>query len=235
MPRYPVRSPAKSSSEAGGVAAVDRALMLLSAFRAGDRALGLAELAERTQLVKSTALRLLASLVHFGFVQRTEGGLYALGPEIARLNGTFSAALSLEALVMPALQRLVEQTKETAAFHVVRGDRRLCLYRVNSTLPLHVHVQVGDLLPLDRGAGGRVLSAYAGAKGAMYEKIRREGYVALQGDRVADLAGIAAPVLGPRGDLVGSITLSFPTHRYKERFVTPVREAARLVSARLGG
>jgi len=235
MPRYPVRSPARSSSGTGGVAAVDRALMLLSAFREGDRALGLAELATRADLVKSTTLRLLASLVHFGFVQRTGDGLYALGPEIARLNGTFSKGLSLEAIVVPALERLVEQTKETAAFHVRRGDRRLCLYRVNSTLPLHVHVQVGDLLPLDRGAGGRVLSAFSGAKGAMHERIRREGFVALQGDRVADLAGIAAPVIGPGGELVGSITLSLPTHRYKEKFVAPVRDAARTASARLGG
>jgi hypothetical protein len=32
MPRYPVKMPLNSSSEAGGVAAVDRALSLLSAF-----------------------------------------------------------------------------------------------------------------------------------------------------------------------------------------------------------
>lgn len=235
MPRYPVRSPAKSSSEAGGVAAVDRALMLLAAFRAGDRALGLAELAGRTQLVKSTALRLLASLVHFGFIQRRDDGLYALGPEIARLHGTFASGLSLEAIVVPVLQRLMDQTKETASFHVIRGDKRLCLYRVNSTLPLHVHVQVGDLLPLDRGAGGRVLSAYSGAKGTLYEKIRRDGYANLKGDRVADLSGISAPVLGAAGELVGTLTLSFPTHRYREKFVAPVREAARAVSVQLGG
>src|SRR5258706_14108891 len=101
MPRYPVRTPANSSAATGGVAAVARALMLLSAFRAGDRALSLAQLAERTQLVKSTALRLLASLAHFGFVQRGDDGLYALGPEVARLNGTYTASLSLEAQVLP--------------------------------------------------------------------------------------------------------------------------------------
>jgi len=235
MPRYPVRTPSNSSAEHGGVAAVDRALMLLSAFKGGDRALTLAELAARTKLVKSTALRLLASLTHSGYLQRSADGLYSVGPEVARLHGTFASSFSLEMAVMPALQRLAAATNETAAFHVIRGDRRICLYRVNSTLPLHVHVQVGDLLPLDRGAGGRVLSAFAGAKGAVYERIRRDGYAALQGDRVADLAGIAAPVLGPAGELVGSITLTLPTHRYKEKFVAPVREAARAVSVKLGG
>lgn len=235
MPRYPVRIPEKSSAEAGGVAAVDRALSLLCAFRAGDRALSLAELATRTRLVKSTALRLLASLAHFGFVQRGDDGLYAIGPEVARLNGVYAASLSLEAVVMPHLETLATVTKETAAFHVRRGENRVCLYRVNSILPLHVHVQVGDLLPLERGAGGRVLMAFSGAKGAMYERIRKEGYAALQGDRVADLAGISAPVLGPGGELVGAITLTLPSLRYKEKLVAPVRDAAKAISAKLGG
>ena len=62
----------------GGAAAVDRALSVLSAFRTGDRSLTLAELAERTQLYKSTVLRLLASLEHGRLVQRTADGHYAL-------------------------------------------------------------------------------------------------------------------------------------------------------------
>ena len=58
----------------GGAAAVDRALSLLAAFRAGDRALGLAELALRTQLYKSTVLRLLASLEHARLLQQLPDG-----------------------------------------------------------------------------------------------------------------------------------------------------------------
>jgi DNA-binding IclR family transcriptional regulator len=235
MPRYPARAPARSSAGSGGVAAVDRALLLLCAFRAGDRELTLAALAERTQLVKSTALRLLASLIHFGFIRRSEAGLYSLGPEIARLNGLVASTFSLESEVMPSLEKLVAQTKETAAFHVRRDDRRVCLYRVDSPHVLRDHGRVGDLFPLDRGAGGRVLLAFSGAKGAVCEKVRREGYAALVGDRVPDIAGISAPVFGAGGELVGAITLSLPTHRYKEKFIGPVREAARAVTARLGG
>jgi DNA-binding IclR family transcriptional regulator len=234
MPRYPTRAPARSSALAGGVAAVDRALLLLSAFRPGDRGLALAELATRTGLVKSTALRLLASLLHFGFVVRTTEGHYALGPEIARLHGTLEATFSLEAAVMPALERLAARTRETATFHVRRGEHRVCLYRVNSSQALHVHVQVGDLLPLDRGAGGRVLLAFSGARGKLYERIRSEGYAALQGDRVADLAGLSAPVFGPSGELAGAVTLTLPSHRFDPRFATPVREAALAIAGRLG-
>lgn len=235
MARYPARAPARSSLEAGGVAAVDRALMLLSAFRAGDRELTLATLAERTGLVKSTALRLLASLLHAGFVRRSEAGLYALGPEIARLDGLFSASFTLEADVMPVLAKLVAKTKETAAFHVRRDDKRLCLYRVDSPQVIRDHGRVGDLFPLDRGAGGRVITAFEGAKGAVYARIRREGFVAIVGDRLPDIAGVSAPVFGADRKLVGAITLTLPAHRYKDTLVAPVVAAARELTARLGG
>src|ERR1044072_2184516 len=98
MPRYPAQAPRNSSAEAGGVAAVDRALLLLTAFRPRDRSLSLAELVERAGLVKSTALRLLASLAHFGLVQRLDDGRYSLGPEIARLQTIYTAAFSMDAI-----------------------------------------------------------------------------------------------------------------------------------------
>jgi DNA-binding IscR family transcriptional regulator len=74
----------------GGAAAVDRALSLLSAFQPGDEALSLAQFAERTQLYKSTVLRLLASLEHARLIRRQDDGRYALGMEIARLHGLYA-------------------------------------------------------------------------------------------------------------------------------------------------
>lgn len=235
MPRYPVREPQVSSAESGGVAAVDRALLLLASFRAGDQSLALADLAERAGLVKSTALRLLASLVHFGLVRRLDDGRYALGPEIARLQSIYTASFSLEGLVMPVLRELVRRTRESAVYHVRQGDARLCLYRVDSPQPLRDHVQVGDLVPLDRGAGGRVILAFSGTKGAMYERIRREKVAALVGDRSKDLAGIAAPVFKAGGELAAAVTLTMPSARFDEKFIGPVRAAAREITRGLGG
>jgi DNA-binding IclR family transcriptional regulator len=235
MPRYPVKEPQVSSADSGGVAAVDRALLLLASFRTGDRSLSLAELADRAGLVKSTTLRLLASLAHFGFVRKLEDGRYALGPEVARLQAIYTASFSLEGAIMPVLRDLVRRTRESAIYHVRQGDARLCLYRVDSPQPLRDHAQVGDLLPLDRGAGGRVLLAFSGARGALYERIRHEGVAAIVGDRSKDLAGIAAPVFKAGGELAGAITLTMPAARYSERHVAHVRAAADRVTRALGG
>jgi len=235
MPRYPVKEPQVSSAGSGGVAAVDRALLLLASFRTGDRSLSLAELAGRAGLVKSTTLRLLASLAHFGFVRKMDDGRYALGPEVARLQAVYTASFSLEGAVLPVLRDLVQRTRESAIYHVRQGDARLCLYRVDSPQPLRDHVQVGDLLPLDRGAGGRVLLAFSGARGAIYERIRHEKVAAIVGDRSKDLAGIAAPVFKAGGELAGAITLTMPAARYSERYIAHVRAAADRVTRALGG
>jgi len=218
----------------GGAAAVDRALSLLGAFRAGDTALALAELAERTRLYKSTVLRLLASLEHARLVQRNVDGSYSLGPEVTRLHSIYADSFSLEAQVLPVLRSLVAATRESAAFHVRQGDRRVCLYRVDSPQLVRDHIRAGDTLPLTRGAGGRVLLAFGGARGAAHERIRRDGVLELSGDRVPGLTGISAPVFDGSGALVGALTLTLPTERLRSGFAAAVKAGARRLSEQLG-
>ena len=236
MPRKAAQlSEADKHGAAGGAVAVDRALFVLSIFREGDTALGLAELAHRSGLYKSTLLRLLASLEHARLVQRLADGRYGLGPEVARLNAVYAASFSLEQVVMPALRELVRDTRESAAFHVEQGEHRLCLYRVDSPQPVRDHIRAGDLLPRNRGAGGRVLRAFSGARGEIYQRIREEGVIAMVGDRSPDIAGVSAPVFGPAGELKGALTLTCPTPRFSEAFRDQVLAAARQLTAALGG
>jgi DNA-binding IclR family transcriptional regulator len=236
MPRKASQpSVADEHAAPGGAAAVDRALSLLAAFGRNDRSLSLGELAERSRLYKSTVLRLVASLEHARMIQKLADGTYGLGPEVARLHAIYQASFSLEAEVLPVLRALVARTRESAAFHVRQGEHRLCLYRVDSPHLVRDHINAGDLLPLDRGAGGRVLTAFAGGRGALHAQIRRDGIAVLTGDRVPELAGISAPVFGADGALAGALTLTMPTARMKESFVPDVKSAARQLTRRLGG
>ncbi|SEJ71450.1 IclR family transcriptional regulator [Achromobacter sp. NFACC18-2] len=242
MPRKAAtESLADRDAAEGGVAAVDRALSLMSVFGEGDASLSLIELAERTQLYKSTVLRLLASLMHAGWVQRLEDGRFALGPEIARLHGLYAASFSLERIVMPVLRDLVAATGESAAYHVRQGDARLCLYRVDSPHPVRDHIRAGDLLPLDRGTGGRVLTAFdpvlgvaPGADQALYARIRADGYIVAVGDRLAEVAGISAPVFLADGGVAAAVTLTAPVHRHRHAHLEAVLQAARRLSGKVG-
>lgn len=240
MPRKAqTESVADAHAAPGGAAAVDRALTLLSAFKAGDTSLGLIELAQRTQLYKSTVLRLLASLEHARLIQKLDDGRYALGAEVARLHGVYAASFSLDKVVLPVLRQLVAITGEGAAYHVRQGEVRLCLYRVDSPHPIRDHIKAGDVLPADRGTGARILIAF-GAQSIraedqndrqLYAKIREQGYYTAVGDRLAEVAGISAPVFKADGTLAGALTLTMPVFRYDLAYVRPVLESAR----KLGG
>lgn len=218
----------------GGAAAVDRAISVLAAFRPGDKALSVTQLAERTRLYKSTVLRLLASLEHGHLVRKTPDGLWALGAEVARLAGIYSASFSLEEVLLPEMRALVERTQESVAFHVRQGDQRLVLLRVDSPQLLRDHVRAGDVLPLDRGAGGRVLMAYAGAQGPIYDQVRQDGHVMLSSDRIPGLVGISAPVWDAGHHLVGALTLTAPEQRVQAFFVDELRQSAQRLTRLLG-
>ncbi len=242
MPRKAkIESVADSNASPGGGAAVDKAVSVLAAFRPGDESLALGELAERTQLYKSTALRLLASLEHGRLIQKLENGRYALGSEIARLYGIYAASFSLDRLVLPVLHELVKQTGESAAYHIRQGDSRLCLYRVDSPHPIRDHVRAGEVLPLDRGTGGRVLIAFdktllstvSRKDKKLYSEIARQGYHAAAGDRLAEVAGISAPVFRPDQQIAGALTLTMPAHRYQALYIETVVAAARELSGKL--
>lgn len=235
MARYPSRVPENTSAAKGGVIAVDRALSLLCAFQKGDDALSLNELVERTKLVKSTALRMLTSLIHFRLLQKTPDGCYRLGAEIARLQSVYMMSFSLEDAVLPHLRSIVEKTRESASFHVRQGSQRLVLYRINSPQTIADQGRQGDLLPLETGAGGRVLLAYEPRQGSMFDQIRRNKVIALNGDRVPDLSGISSPVFQPNGELAGALTLTVPTVRYDSSFIEVVREHARQLTNEIGG
>lgn len=246
MPRKAqTESVADASAAPGGAAAVDRALSLLAAFRAGDQALSLAELAQRTRLYKSTALRLLASLEHAGLLQRLQDGHYVLGTEVARLHSIYAASFSLDRVVLPVLRALVQATGESAAYHVRQGHgadaTRLCLYRVDSPHPIRDHIRAGDRLPLFRGTGGRVLTAFdpqlAQAAPAedrqLLAQVRAQGFCCAAGDRLAEVAGISAPVFHGDGRIAAAVTLTMPTHRYQERYAQAVLEAARRLNGQV--
>ena len=235
MPRRPSRPAlADDNAAVGGVATLDRALSILGAFSTVRPMPTLAEIAGHTRIAKSTVLRMLASLRHAHLVWQLPDGRYALGTEVERLQCVRSSSVSLESLVMPVLHELAAQTGESASYYVRQGEQRLCLFRVDSPRPVRDHMRVGDLLPLRRGAAGRVLLAQAGARGPVYAGIRRDGMAVMAGDRVPEVGGVAAPVFDTTAHVAGALSLSMPVERLHPGLAAVVRLAARRLSLALG-
>lgn len=214
------------SKGADGVAAVDRALSVVAAVEAADGPLTLADLSRATGLYKSTILRLLGSIEAAGYVSRLRDGRYELGPAAFRLGLAYERKSPLRRHVVPVLEDLVAQGTESASFHV-RHDAttRLCMFRVNSRHSTLDRVEAGNVLPLERGAAGRVILAYSGAAGPRFDDLRATGWALSLGERDAACAAVAAPVFGPQGMLVGALSLSGPRERFTETAIAGMRDA----------
>lgn len=211
--------------EQGGVAAVERALTILDAFRDSGGQLSLSQLASRTKLYKSTILRLIISLECFGYIRKLENGDYQLGPKPSELALTYQSSFRLENFVLPVLRGAVEITRESASFYLRDRDTRICLYRVDSPQSVRDNVRVGDVLPLNKGAAGKVLVRFENGASATTPLSASEGFViATFGERQADTAAVAAPVFSGDGRLVGALSISGPRVRFS-------KEAVRLMSA----
>ena len=221
------------------VAAVERAFSILDAFKQGDVFLPLSELSRRTGLYKSTILRLVQTMERSGFMARNALGEFHIGPTVLRLGSLYQAAMKPEEVIMPVLRKLVADTGESAGFHIRFGDRRLCLHRVDSPQPLRDHFRPGDALPLNRGAGGKVLSAFALPYLPEHAQLRRKLVVSASGEIAPDMGGVACPVFGNSGELYGALTLSGPTTRFNRRSVPRfeglVLASARRITEALGG
>ncbi len=220
-----------------GVAAVERALDILSAFRPEDISLSLSEIAERTGYYKSTILRLIVSLERRDCIHQLEDKRYQLGPALMHWGTLYQAALKLDAHVLPVMRKLVEEAGEGVSFFTRQGQTRLCLFRIDASRSIRDHVRQGDILPLDRGAAGRVLLVFDSA--ARKTAWPDPPIIVTIGEREPDIAALAAPVFGIDRSLRGALAISGPSSRFSSSMIARNRklllEAAKKLTGRLGG
>ena len=221
------------------VAAVERALLILDAFRKGDGALTLTEVSARTGLYMSTILRLAKTLEDFGYLAKNRDGALCLGPKPLHLGRLFQDSLQPSEIILPVLRDLVAATGESAAYSVRFGDHRVCALRVDTSHVIRPHVVPGESFPLTSGCGGRMFLAFEQPLRPEYEPVRRKLVASSAGELGPDMAGVAAPVFDAGGGLAGVLTVSGPHTRFNlaamRRCERVLIEAARRATAKLGG
>ncbi|WP_431282667.1 IclR family transcriptional regulator [Humitalea sp. 24SJ18S-53] len=221
-----------------GVAAAERALRILAAFRKGDAAVSLAELAERTGLVKSTIMRLAISLEACGFLAHLPDGSYRLDAEVLRLGGIYQQSFRLEPHVMRVLEALVAATGESASFYIRRGAYRQCLFRVDSPHMLRLHVREGDLLPMDSSGIAQVLRIF-GAVPLPPDAATVALPLYTAGANDPHTASMSMPVFGPGEGFAGALTITGPVTRLTREaaagYADTLRDAAMGLTRVLGG
>jgi DNA-binding IclR family transcriptional regulator len=236
-------TPSESAAANGGssgVAVLDRAFAILNAFGPTDDQLSLAELSRRTDLYKSTVLRLLGALEHGGFIRKLTDGQYAIGPQPLRLAALYQRSFQVGPVIEPILQRLSRDLGETASLYVRQGDQRLVLFRVEPTRAVRVSIRIGEEFPINKGASGKVLLAFTDTQDPRWEEVRERLWAVSHGERDPETASASVPVFGATGDLVGALALSGPKARFDMAStitvaLTTLLECAKRATAALGG
>jgi len=240
--QHPVRS-SDNETDSGktsvGVIAVTRALRLLETFRVGESQLSLAEMSRRASMHKTTALRLSRTLALSDYMVQCEDSEWRLGAAAGWLGMRYQSGFDVNNVVEPTLRELSQLTGESASFYVREGDIRACISRVEGLQAVRHHVRIGERLPLNLGAPGRVILAFSGEQGLVYEAIRQRGYHISMGEREAEVNSVSAPVFGLNWRLLGSMCISGPAARLKqaklEKHATTVINAANKLSYALAG
>ena len=142
------------------VQSIERAFAVLGAL--ADGPIGVTEVADRADLPKSTAARLLASLAREGVVEQVPGDTrYRLGPRLVTLAARIRPARSLAALARPSLEALAGSAGEAAGLSVRDGDQVHYIDQVGSPNPVSVRDWTGSRIPLHAVSSGQVLLAFS--------------------------------------------------------------------------
>ncbi|WP_371820104.1 IclR family transcriptional regulator [Verticiella alkaliphila] len=140
---------------------MDRALGLLQAVAASHlEGIGVRALAEQMNLDRTTAYRLMSSLVASGFVERDARRNYRLGLQAMQLGLAAMNRAPLVEMCRPMMLRLARLTEDTVFLVVRNGDYAHCIHCEEGAFPVKAMVlQIGGMRVLGIGSAGMTLLA----------------------------------------------------------------------------
>jgi DNA-binding IclR family transcriptional regulator len=219
------------------VQSIERAFAVLSALSGGP--IGVTEVAERADLPKSTAARMLATLSHEGAVEQVPGGTnYRLGPRIATLAEGIVPVRSLVATARPILEELAASTGETAGLSVAEGFVVHYVDQVGTSHQVQVRDWTGSRVPMHAVSSGLVFLAQlpASTLDAYLEReleaftprtltepddlrerlaqVRADGYAWVHEEFAEGLSSVAAGVADSTGVLAAAVHVHGPAYRF---------------------
>lgn len=238
-----------------------RALSILKAFKPDRPRLALSEVAEAVDIDKATVRRLLLTMHHHGFIdQDSQSRQYMVGPAVLEVGASVPSNREIRDIARPAMVALMAQTHLSVFLGVVSDYAARCLERVEPNSPVLVRLWTpGGLLPLNCGAGPRVLLAYlppadiqtavrhhlglATPKSRVrpavllreLRRIRERGWDYTADDVMIGAAALGVPIRDRAGTVVAAMSIAGLTHQLadRKRCLAALRETAASLSAQL--
>lgn len=222
-------------------------------------ALTLNEAARRTGIPKSTAFRILATLIHLGVAVRDpEQKTYRLGRRLSALAKDDGATEALRRIALPHMLKLRSAFGETVNLGELQHDTVIYLEVIPSEYALKLSERPGATVWALSTALGRSVLAFSAPGVAEsllrgrelpaltpftitdaaklkreLEKIRLQGYAIEHEESALHATCIGAPILNEQGHAVAALSISGPTHRFRpaqdDSIAAALMEAARQI------
>jgi DNA-binding IclR family transcriptional regulator len=246
----------------GSVQSIERAAAILRLLARGSGRLGVSEIAGSLGLARGTTHGILRTLHTVGFVEQdADTGKYRLGAALLHLGTSYLDVNELRSRAINWADALAARSGEAVRIGTPLDGKVLVVHHVFRPDDTLQTLDVGTLLPTHASALGKVLLAYntdAVLNGSLEQFARRTvtrardlarvlaqvrdlGWAEEIEEMTVGEAGIAAPIRGQGGLVVGAMGISGaiericgPGGRPNPTLVTYVRDAARAVSRDLG-
>jgi IclR family transcriptional regulator, acetate operon repressor len=236
------------------ISSVDNALRLLLLFRE-RKSVRLTEACAYLGVAHSTAHRLLAMLIHYGFVrQDPQTRAYRPGPTLIEIGLAAVQRMDVRAEARPFLERLSEEFEETVHLVTLEGNQVRFLDSVESQRALRVAARTGKVLPAHCTSAGKALLAslsdeeVAGrypdgrletqtgqslrtsrALGAALEEVRAQGYATNSEESEEGVGSVAIALVNSAGQAVAAVAVALPVSRFNPRVEKHIVRALREV------
>ena len=224
--------------------AVVKAFKLMEILTESEMPLGVTALAARADLGKSNVHRLLQTLHGMDYVRKTPDNSYEATLKVWELGSYVVARLSVRDQARPVMRLLSEMTRETIHLSELVGTDVLYIDKIESTEPVRAYTQLGGRGPALCTATGKSILAFSDVEqvtaclenaqaftpksitnaerlSAEIQQIRTQRYAINRGEWSAEIIGIASPIFGERGQVIGAVGVSAPASRMQiEELIT---------------
>ncbi|NLA65431.1 MAG: helix-turn-helix domain-containing protein [Leucobacter sp.] len=205
-----------------GSQTLDRGLRALELLAEAERPLSIAQLAERLEVHRSSAYRILRTLEEHRFVLRDDAGLIRLGPRLSALGRR--AAPSLTQIAQPELVTLANRYAMTAFVAVLDADEVITMLSIEpSGGNVNLAQRPGARHSILHGAPGHAIEAslsrdehYAVFGGRPRTeaalKAMRDGFSLSQDEVISGITSVAVPlrIQGEPAAALAVVTIGVP-------------------------
>lgn len=224
--------------------------------------ISLTALAARLNSSTATLFRILATLVHRGYVKKLpHSGHYRLTLRNWQLGARALGRVALRDVALEPMRVLAQKLNESPHLGVLDGDGVVIVEKVECSQPVRVDTYVGQRAPAHCSALGKIILAFASSEvidvawqphrftrntvmdRAAFDKelakVRRQGYAINRGEWRDGVCAVAIPLTDHNGKVSAGLSLTMPTARFddsvlQKALLPALRHTSEMIEKALG-